>query len=100
MKWPAAILNVLSAKDILIEGKGIIDGQGDHWWSCIGKRSSGTRAEYDQKGLRWIADYAIKRPRACLLYHAEHVVVRDLIFQKSGFWNLQITYSNDVLVEK
>lgn len=32
MKWPAAILNVLSAKDILIEGKGIIDGQGDHWW--------------------------------------------------------------------
>ncbi|MBW6194891.1 glycoside hydrolase family 28 protein, partial [Pseudomonas aeruginosa] len=49
---------------------------------------------------RWIADYAIKRPRACLLYHAEHVVVRDLIFQKSGFWNLQITYSNDVLVEK
>ncbi len=36
----------------------------------------------------------------CLLYHAEHVVVRDLIFQKSGFWNLQITYSNDVLVEK
>lgn len=54
--------------------------------AVLGKRSkSGTRAEYDQKGLRWIADYAIKRPRACLLYHAEHVVVRDLIFQKSGF---------------
>ncbi|MHA4750722.1 glycoside hydrolase family 28, partial [Enterococcus faecium] len=32
MKWPTAILNVLSAKDILIEGKGTIDGQGDQWW--------------------------------------------------------------------
>ncbi len=57
MKWPAAILNVLSAKDILIEGKGIIDGQGDHWWELYwGKdQKSGTRAEYDQKdfvGLR------------------------------------------------
>ncbi|MGG2440377.1 glycoside hydrolase family 28, partial [Enterococcus faecium] len=47
MKWPAAILNVLSAKDILIEGKGIIDGQGEHWWELYwGKdQKSGTRAE-------------------------------------------------------
>ena len=53
MKWPAAILNVLSAKDILIEGKGIIDGQGEHWWELYwGKdQKSGTRAEYDRKGV-------------------------------------------------
>lgn len=101
MKWPAALLNALSVNDIIIEGKGIIDCQGEYWWNLYwGKdKKSGKRAEYDQKGLRWIADYAIKRPRACLIYESKNITIKDVLFQHSGFWNLQITYSQDVLVD-
>lgn len=102
MSWPAAILNALAVDNIEISGKGIIDGQGPYWWDiyCGADMNSGLRVDYDRQGLRWIADYLVKRPRACLIYEAENITLSDLTFQRAGFWNLQITYANNVLVRK
>lgn len=101
MKWPAAILNAIQVKEVTIEGPGLIDGQGEYWWELYwGKDSkSGLRSTYDQQGKRWVADYLIKRPRACLIYEAESITLKDLTFRRSGFWNLQVTYTKDVLIE-
>lgn len=100
MMWPAAVLNAIEVNNIEISGPGKIDGQGTHWWDlyCGPDKESGLRVDYDKKGLRWIADYLVKRPRACLIYKAENVTISDLTFERAGFWNLQITYANQVLV--
>ena len=101
MLWPAAILNAISANNVEISGAGLIDGQGQHWWDiyCGADKNSGLRVDYDAKGLRWIADYLVKRPRSCLIYEAENIKVSDITFERAGFWNLQITYANNVLVQ-
>lgn len=100
MRWPAAILNAIDVSGVEITGSGTIDGQGPHWWNLYWgeNQSGGLRREYDEQGLRWIADYLIKRPRACLLHNVRGARVADITFRRSGFWNLQITYCEDVLV--
>lgn len=100
MVWPAAILNAIDVNNIDISGHGKIDGQGEHWWDlyCGADKISGLRVDYDKKGLRWIADYLVKRPRACLIYNAQDVTIADLTFERAGFWNLQITYASNVFV--
>lgn len=100
MLWPAALLNAISVNNVEISGNGIIDGQGRHWWElyCGTDMNGGLRVDYDKKGLRWIADYLVKRPRACLVYEAENIKVSDVTFLRAGFWNLQITYADNVLV--
>ena len=70
----------------ILEGKGIIDGQGDHWWELYWGKNQKAGQELntikrDFVGLRIM----LLNVHALVLYHAEHVVVRDLIFQKSGF---------------
>lgn len=98
MKWPAAILNVLECHDVKITGPGIIDGQGPHWWNLYWgeDQKGGKRKWYDEHDLRWIADYEIKRPREILVYKSQQIAVSDVTLQYSGFWNLQLTYSDHV----
>lgn len=100
MKWPAAVLNILSERDVQISGPGVIDCQGPYWWDLYwGKdQKSGRRADYDSQNLRWIADYDIKRVREILVYKSYDVKISDITLQRSGFWNLQITYCQNVLI--
>lgn len=102
MFWPSAIINGIGVKNITISGQGVIDGQGEHWWNLYwgSDKKSGQRKIFDEKGLRWIADYAIKRPREILFQNSERITIRDITLQYSGFWNLQITYCNIVLIEE
>lgn len=98
---PAAIINIINAVDVAIEGDGLIDGQGPFWWDLYwGKdKKNGLRKDYDSKGLRWLADYEIKRPRNMCIYESKNIEIKNLTFQKSGFWNLQITYSENVVID-
>jgi polygalacturonase len=101
MLWPAAIINALDIENVKISGPGVIDGQGPFWWNLYwgADQKGGKRAEYDANDLRWIADYAIKRPRELLFHGATQVDIRDITLQHSGFWNLQLTYCDHVLVQ-
>ncbi|MFQ8981305.1 MAG: hypothetical protein ACLR6I_12920 [Waltera sp.] len=33
MKWYPGFVNVRGQKNVTISGKGVIDGQGEHWWA-------------------------------------------------------------------
>ncbi|WP_430609985.1 glycoside hydrolase family 28 protein [Enterococcus sp. DIV0876] len=101
MDWPAAILNVVEAKNVVISGTGKIDGQGAHWWRKFWgeDEKSGMMADYAQKGLRWAADYDCKRPRNILVYRSQGVEIKGIHSEQSGFWNTQVTYAKDVLID-
>lgn len=94
MVWPAALINVIDAKNVAVTGKGIVNARGkfcwDKYWSM--------RKEYDKKGLRWIVDYDAKRVRTFLMQHAEDVTLQDLTFKNAGFWTVQVLYSRFVTV--
>jgi len=98
MDWPAGVLNIIGQKDVVISGKGTIDGQGEFWWKKYWgeDRRGGMRKMYEQQGLRWAVDYDCKRPRNLLAMNASHLTVRDITSRRSGFWNLHFCYCENV----
>lgn len=101
MKWPAAMINVFHAENVMISGKGKLDGRGEIWWQTFWgtDEASGMMADYAKKGLRWAADYDCKRPRNILVYESQQVTIKDISSVQSGFWNTQITYSHHILID-
>jgi polygalacturonase len=96
MTWPAALINVRDQREVKIEGKGTIDGDGPVWW----KSYWDLRAAYTPRGLRWASDYDCRRPRLLLIQNSSNVRLGGGIeLTRSGFWTVQILYSHDVHVD-
>lgn len=101
MEWPAGVLNILHATDVTIEGKGIIDGQGEVWWKKYWgeDKHSGMRKIYEEQGLRWAVDYDCTRVRNVIVFDSNNIVIQGIHSVRSGFWNIHLCYSRNVLVE-
>lgn len=100
MMWPAGVINVRDAQQVRICGEGTIDGQGEYWWNKFWgpDRRGGMMAEYEQKGLRWAADYDCYRVRNLIVLNSRGVTVEQITSRRSGFWNIHLCYSSDVMV--
>ena len=95
MTWPSALINVYRQSDVKITGKGTVDGQGKYWWDSYWA----LRKQYESKGLRWASDYDAKRVRLMQVYQSSNVSLDTLTLQRSGFWTVQLCYSNKVTVD-
>lgn len=95
MVWPVALINVDSATDVKISGKGTIDGRGQKWWD----RYWTLRRAYEPKGLRWASDYDAERVRLMLVSGSSDVTIEGLALRRSGFWTVQLLYSDHVTVD-
>jgi len=95
MKWPAALINIISQKNAGVDGSGIVNGQGKVFWDAYWA----LRKDYEPKKLRWIVDYDAKRPRTMLVSNCEDIVIKGVTFQQAGFWTVHILYSSYVTVE-
>ncbi len=96
MTWPAALINVRDQHNVIIKGKGTIDGDGPIWW----KSYWDLRATYEPKGLRWAADYDAPRPRLILIQNSSDIQLGGgILLKRSGFWTVHILYSHDVHVD-
>ena len=95
MQWPAALINVKDQKNVVIDGDGLVDGQGKVYWDYYWN----LRREYEAKGLRSIVDYDAKRPRTFLIQNSENVFLKNLNIQRAGFWTVQVLYSEYITVD-
>jgi polygalacturonase len=96
MTWPAALINVRDQHNVVITGKGTIDGDGPIWW----KSYWDLRATYEPKGLRWASDYDARRPRLILIQNSSDVQFGGgILLKRSGFWTVQILYSHDIHID-
>ena len=96
MKWPAGLINVNDQKNVKISGGGTIDGQGRKWW----ERYWTLRLKYEPRGLRWASDYDAERVRLMVLWKSSDVTVENLSLKRSGFWTVQVVYSDHVTVNR
>jgi len=94
MKWPAALINVNDQKNVKLSGGGTIDGRGQKWWDKYWT----LRREYEPRGLRWAADYDAERVRLMVVWKSADVTVENLSLKRSGFWTVQVVYSDHVTV--
>jgi len=95
MKWPAALINVNDAKNVKISGGGTIDGRGEKWWDKYWT----LRREYEPRGLRWASDYDAERVRLMVVWKSSDVAIENLSLKRSGFWTVQVVYSDHVNVD-
>ncbi|MGB8454728.1 MAG: glycosyl hydrolase family 28 protein [Anaerocolumna sp.] len=95
MTWPAGLLNIIKEKNVILMGKGTVNGEGKFWWD----KYWNMRKEYEEKNLRWAVDYDCFRPRNLVVYQGENIQLKEFRCIQSGFWNVHICYSKDVLVE-
>ena len=102
MKWYPAIINIINATNVTISGRGTICGAGHYYYEKYwGKdKLGGMRREYDAKGLRWACDYDCMRPRNVLVSNSNNIKLMEFSSEDSGFWNIHVLYSNDVLISK
>ena len=92
MDWPAGLINVNAQKNVKISGSGVIDGRGEKWWD----RYWSLRRQYEPRGLRWASDYDAQRVRLMVIWKSTDVTVENLSLKRSGFWTVQIVYSDHV----
>lgn len=95
MKWPAALFNVMNVKNAAVTGEGIVNARGKFNWDLYWK----TRKEYDEKGLRWIVDYDVKRVRTFLVQNSSDITLKGITFKNAGFWTVQLLYSTRLTVD-
>lgn len=96
MTWLSGLINVNGAKNVKISGGGTIDGQGKKWWD----KYWSLRREYEPKGLRWASDYDAERVRLLVVWKSSDISIENLSLKRSGFWTVQIVYSDHVTVDK
>lgn len=95
MEWPAGLINIYGERNVSVTGKGAINGQGNYWW----EKFANMRKDYEVKDLRWAVDYDCFRPRNLIVYDSENICLKEFKCMKSGFWNVHLCYSKNVLVE-
>jgi parallel beta-helix repeat protein len=96
MVWPSAVINIIDTQHAGITGAGTIDCRGKVFWDKYWEM----RKEYVQKGLRWIVDYDCKRVRGILVSGCSDVTLKDFTLMRTGFWGIQILYSNHCTLHK
>ena len=101
MGWPAAVINVYGQTNVIVSGRGTLDGSGDFWWKKFwGDDGKHGRLKDDaSRGLRWAADYDCQRVRALLIYDSRNVTVSGITIERSGSWPLTATYSEKVKID-
>jgi polygalacturonase len=95
MRWPAALINIIDQKNVVVSGEGKVNAQGKFCWD----KYWAMRKEYEPKGLRWIVDYDAKRVRTFLVQSSSDITLKGLTFSNAGFWTVQILYSDHVTVD-
>jgi polygalacturonase len=95
MKWPAALINIIDAKNASVTGDGAVNARGKFCWD----KYWAMRKEYDAKGLRWIVDYDAKRVRTLLVQNSSDITLKGVTLKNAGFWTVQVLYSNHVTVD-
>ena len=95
MKWPAALINVNEQRNVKLSGGGTIDGRGQKWWD----KYWALRREYEPRGLRWASDYDAERVRLMVVWKSSDVTIENLNLKRSGFWTVQVVYSDHVTVD-
>ncbi|HEX8686254.1 MAG TPA: glycosyl hydrolase family 28 protein [Pyrinomonadaceae bacterium] len=96
MKWPAALINVNDQRNVRLSGGGTIDGRGKKWWDRYWNLR---RNDYEPRGLRWAADYDAERVRLVVVWKSSDVTIENLSLKRSGFWTVQVVYSDHVTVD-
>lgn len=101
MKFYAAVFNIINETNVTLIGHCVINGNGSYFWEKYWGRDTkgGMREEYDKMNMRAFCDYDCIRVRNVLIQNSNNISINSLESKDSGFWNIHVLYSNNVVLD-
>lgn len=106
------LIFVKDAKNVLIKGKGIIDGRGGAWWKRFEEIESDDRQipkyNYELQLAKMNPDYKMRpgggarpqtqflRPPLIQFLNCENVILENLTIKNSPFWTVHTVYTKNI----
>lgn len=88
--WRMALVNAQKLTRVRITGKGILDGNGLTFWKAFwARRQANARC----------TNLEVERPRLMFIDRCTDVQITGVSLQDSGFWNLHLYNSREVLID-
>jgi polygalacturonase len=88
--WRMALVNAQQMDHVRITGQGILDGNGPTYWAAFWQR---------RKENPRCTNLEVERPRLMFIDRCNDVRIEGVALQDSGFWNLHVYHSRDVVIE-
>jgi polygalacturonase len=88
--WRMALVNAQKLTRVRITGKGILDGNGLTFWQAFWAR---------RKANARCTNLEVERPRLMFIDRCTDVQITGVSLQDSGFWNLHLYNSREVLID-
>jgi polygalacturonase len=88
--WRQALVNAQNMDRVRIGGPGQLNGSGPVYWRAFSAARAANRS---------VTNLEVERPRLVFIDRCQDVRIQGLSLQDSGFWNLHIYKSHDVLVQ-
>ena len=88
--WRMALVNAQQMERVRIGGQGRLDGNGVPFWEAFWQR---------RKENPKCTNLEVERPRLVFIDRCRDVRIEGLALQDSGFWNLHVYRSRDVVIE-
>lgn len=101
MKFYDAVFNIIDQTNVTLKGHCVINGNGSYFWEKYWGRDTkgGMREEYDKMNMRAFCDYDCMRVRNVLIQNSKNISITSLESKDSGFWNIHVLYSKNVLLD-
>ena len=102
----AALITGIGLENIAVEGHGVINGQGEVWWSDYKKffklsESLTANPTTPPAGVsvQDIQRYKYPRPRLVNLINCRNIVIRDVKLVNSPSWTLHLAYCENIVAD-
>lgn len=92
--WPLALLNAQELDSVVIEGDGIIDGNGFPFWRMFWDER--------EKAIHRNAAFSnrdVMRPRLLFVEDCRNVSISGITLRNSAFWNMHLYRSSGIIIE-
>jgi hypothetical protein len=90
----AALINAYKVDNFSITGPGLINGNGERYWSYFWAYRDSMR-----KIGQTATNLEVARPRLVFLWDCDHVHIKEVKLWNAGFWTTHLYECNDALIE-
>lgn len=94
------LIYAFELRNVAITGKGIFDGQGEHWWrfAKTQPRAIATNVPLEKRDYGKGAGREGMRPNFAVFWKCTNVLVEGVTFVDGPMWNVHLVYTNRAIV--
>jgi hypothetical protein len=91
-------------ENVAVTGKGMLDGQGEHWWQWaanhrgFGERTVVTKVPLSRRPYGKGAGLEGMRPNFMIFWQSENILVEGITLQDTPMWNIHLVYCRKAIV--